>query len=190
LTQCVAEVWQVQSCSAQCVFAGCHSLWGAAGHIVLLECACVCVKLPKHRLMMQGTFVCDEGTKSWNDHKPALWRYECAFTTKPCWQLTALLCSQLEIVWLASNQGANLFSNALHEMPITYPVIREEGEGIFLKECRVRFQVRDRDNSRDGDPRAHERASAHLIGFLSSKKLFCPEGESGRRVCESAWLRK
>ena len=85
--------------------------------------------------------MCDEGTKSWNDHKPALWRYKCVFTTKPCWQLTALLCSQLEIVWLASNQGANLLFNALHEMPITDPVIREEGEGNFYKNAELDFRL-------------------------------------------------
>jgi hypothetical protein len=73
--------------------------------------------------MMQGTFVCVEGAKSWNVHKPALWRYGCVETTKPCWQLTALLCSLLQILRLASKQGANLFFNALHEMPITDPIL-------------------------------------------------------------------
>jgi hypothetical protein len=50
-------------------------------------------------------------------------------------------CCQLEIVWLASNQGANLFFTALHEMPITDPVIREEGEGNFSKNAELDFRL-------------------------------------------------
>ena len=44
-------------------------------------------------------------------------------------------------MWLASNQGASLFFNALHEMPITDPVIREEGEGNCHKNAELDFRL-------------------------------------------------